>query len=109
MVGGHPYLIRLALYKISQEELTIEKFLKEAPTYTGIYRDYLSRHLEFLENRPKIKTVFQKILKANNPVSFSNNHLEVRQLESMGLIKIKDNKAETRCQLHRKYFGEFLG
>ncbi len=109
MVGGHPYLIRLALYEMSQEELTIEKFLKEAPTDSGIYRNHLSRHLETIERRREIKKVFQDILKANSPVRFPQKNREVRQLEAMGLITIKDNQAETRCQLYRKYFGEFLG
>lgn len=108
MVGGHPYLIRLALYRMSQEELTIEKFLKEAPTDSGIYRDHFSRHLETIDKRSKIKTVFQEILKANEPVSFSDKNREVRQLEAMGLIKIEGNKAKTGCQLYQKYFGEFL-
>jgi len=109
MVGGHPYLIRLALDKISQEELTIKKFLKEAPTDSGIYRYHLSRYLEIMGNRSKIKTVFQEILKANFPVSFPDQNREIRQLEAMGLIRIKGNKAEIRCELYRKYFGEFLG
>ncbi len=109
MVGGHPYLIRLALYKMSQEEMTIEKLLKEAPTDSGIYRDHLSRHLEIMGKRSKIKTVFQEILKANSPVNFSDKNREIRQLEAMGLITIEGNKAQTRCQLYRKYFGEFLG
>ncbi|NEP77470.1 MAG: hypothetical protein F6K39_04355 [Okeania sp. SIO3B3] len=109
MVGGHPYLIRLALYKISQEELTIERFLKEAPTDSGIYRYHLSRHLETMGKRSKIKTVFQEILKANSPVSFPDQNREIRQLEAMGLITIQGNKAETRCELYRQYFGEFLG
>jgi len=109
MVGGHPYLIRLALYKMSQEELTIEKFLKEAPTDSGIYRDHLSRHLETMGKRSKIKTVFQEILKANSPVNFADKNREIRQLEAMGLITIQGNKAEVRCELYRQYFGEFLG
>ncbi|NEP84457.1 MAG: hypothetical protein F6K39_43910, partial [Okeania sp. SIO3B3] len=37
MVGGHPYLIRLGLYKMSQDELTITELLKYAPTESGIY------------------------------------------------------------------------
>ena len=61
-----------------------------------------------INKRPKIKTVFQEILKANDPVSFSDKNREVRQLEAMGLIEIQGNKAKTRCQLYQKYFGEFL-
>ncbi|GGA16261.1 hypothetical protein CYANOKiyG1_30430 [Okeania sp. KiyG1] len=109
IVGGHPYLIRLALYKMSQEELTIENLLKEAPTDSGIYRDHFSRHLETIEKRAKIKAVFQEILKANSPLRLPDKNREVCQLEGMGLITMKGDYAQPRCQLYRQYFQERLG
>jgi AAA-like domain/CHAT domain len=39
MVGGHPFLIRLALYYIASHELELEQLLVEAPTEDGIYSD----------------------------------------------------------------------
>ncbi|NEP38836.1 MAG: hypothetical protein F6K25_26065 [Okeania sp. SIO2G4] len=106
MVGGHPYLIRLALYKMFQDELTIEELLKYAPTETGIYQEHLSRHLETMAEKSKIKVVFQEILKANSPVRLPNKNREVHQLEAMGLITIKGDYAQPRCNLYRQYFHE---
>ncbi len=37
MVGGHPYLVNLALYYLSQGEMTLEVLLETASTPTGIY------------------------------------------------------------------------
>ncbi|MEM1173009.1 MAG: AAA-like domain-containing protein [Cyanobacteria bacterium P01_H01_bin.35] len=104
MVGGHPYLVRLGLYKMVQDELKIKDLLKDAPTESGIYQDHLSMLLEIMENNPKIKPVFCEILKANSPVRLPNKNREVRQLEAMGLIKMKGDLAEPRCQLYKQYF-----
>ncbi|NEN90768.1 MAG: serine/threonine protein kinase, partial [Okeania sp. SIO3H1] len=106
MVGGHPYLIRLALYKMFQDELTIEELLKYAPTESGIYQEHLSRHLETMAEKSNIKAVFQEILKANSPVRLPNKNREVHQLEAMGLITIKGDYAQPRCNLYRQYFQE---
>jgi serine/threonine-protein kinase len=32
MLGGHPFLVRLALYRISCQDITLEQLLKTAPT-----------------------------------------------------------------------------
>ncbi|MGD1804402.1 AAA-like domain-containing protein [Dapis sp. BLCC M126] len=108
IVGGHPYLVRLGLYKMVQDELKIKDLLKDAPTESGIYQDHLSMLLEIMENNPKIKAVFCEILKANSPVRLPNKNREVRQLEAMGLIKIKGDLAEPRCQLYQQYFQDRL-
>lgn len=109
MVGGHPYLVRLGLYKMSEDELTIEELLKYAPTESGIYQEHLSRHLETLVEKPNIKAVFHEVLRVNSPVRLPQKNRELHQLEAMGLITIKGDDAEPRCQLYRRYFQERLG
>ena len=108
IVGGHPYLIRLGLYKMSADELTIEELLKYAATESGIYQQHLSRHLETLSNQKNMKAVFSQILKTNSPLRLPNKNRELHQLEAMGLITIKGDYAEPRCELYRKYFQERL-
>ncbi|NES64054.1 MAG: hypothetical protein F6K24_01720 [Okeania sp. SIO2D1] len=108
MVGGHPYLIRLGLYKMSQDELTIQELLKYAPTETGIYQQHLSRHLETLIEKPHIQAVFHEVLTANSAVRLPQKNRELHQLEAMGLITIQGDDAETRCQLYQQYFQERL-
>jgi len=45
MVGGHPYLVRVALYHIAREEITLQRLLQSAPTEAGFYGEHLRRHL----------------------------------------------------------------
>jgi hypothetical protein len=41
VIDGHPYLLRTALYQIAKGHLTLEQFLKIAPTEEGLFGDYL--------------------------------------------------------------------
>ncbi len=53
MVGGHPYLIRLALYHIAQQDLRLTELLAEIPTDGGIYGEHL-RHLWNLQQHSEL-------------------------------------------------------
>jgi DNA-binding CsgD family transcriptional regulator len=43
LVGGHPYLVRLALYHIARAETSLPQLLADAPTDAGLYSDHLRR------------------------------------------------------------------
>ena len=49
MIDGHPYLLRTALYQIAKGDLTLEQFLKIAPTDEGLFGDFLYHYLLVLE------------------------------------------------------------
>ena len=41
MIDGHPYLLRVAFYHLAKDQVTLENFLKLAPTEEGLYGDHL--------------------------------------------------------------------
>ncbi len=41
MVGGHPYLLRLAMYEIAMGKVTLKNLLQSATTEAGIYNNHL--------------------------------------------------------------------
>ena len=45
MIGGHPYLVRVALYHLAKKEIDLENLLEIAPTEQGFYGDHLRQHL----------------------------------------------------------------
>ena len=108
LVGGHPYLVRLAFYYLAVQEQKIEQILKTATTDTGIYNQHLRRHLETFINNEELATVFKQILHSDKPVKLECKTQQVYQLESMGLIKILDNFVTVRCLLYQKYYQERL-
>jgi len=120
MVGGHPYLVHLALYHLalllqnplsvdrdeSAEELglaELEELLIAAPTNSGIYSDYLRNQSIALQQQPELASAFQQVVDAKNSV-----HLEpfAYQLDSMGLVKLEGNNCSLSCELYRLYFQE---
>ena len=122
MVGGHPYLVHLALYHLailqqqnplsvardeSAEELgrrELEELLIAAPTHSGIYSDYLRNQSIAIQQQPELASAFQQVVEAKNSV-----HLEpfiAYQLDSMGLVKLEGNNCSLSCELYRLYFQE---
>ena len=88
MVGGHPYLVHLALYHLAilqQNRLSVgadepgeelgraelEQLLTAAPTQSGIYSDYLRNQSIAIQQQPELASAFQQVVDAKN-----NIHLE---------------------------------
>lgn len=108
LVGGHPYLIRLALYYLAAEDKKVEQLLKSAITDKGIYGQHLRRHLENLKESKELSTVFKQVLSSNQPVKLEYKTQQIYQLEVMGLINVTNNLVTPRCHLYREYYRERL-
>jgi hypothetical protein len=103
MVGGHPYLVRWALYHLACQDLTLEKLLQDAPTDAGIYEGHLRRHSGTLKN-PEIAAALKQVVTTSEPVRLET--MQAYKLYSMGLIKRIGDRVTPRCQLYQQYFRE---
>ncbi|MFB2836278.1 AAA-like domain-containing protein [Floridanema evergladense] len=106
LVGGHPYLIRLALYRIAQKEITLEKLLETAPTEAGLYNDHLRRHLWSLQQHPELADAFAQVVTADTPIELES--VPAFKLHSMGLVKFQGNQVIPRFNLYKFYFRDRL-
>lgn len=106
MVGGHPHLVRRAMYKASQESLFLKKILQDAPTYAGIYSKHLCYYWEILNQQKNLFEAFTKVVKSPKSIVLSPE--ETRDLESLGLIKKEGNRVHLRYKLYHEFFREFL-
>ena len=106
LIGGHPYLIRLALYQIKTANLTIEQFIRESFQETGIYGDLLRRLLNMLKQSPELISAFTRVVRSNVPVEL--NPLNTYHLHSIGLVRQQDNLVFPRCKLYQIYFNRVL-
>jgi AAA-like domain/TIR domain len=107
MVGGHPYLVRLALYHLAKGDFSLDEFLKTAPTESGLYRDHLHRHLWNLDRYPELAEAMEDVVAASTPI-----RLDTKlgfKLYSMGLVNLEGNRVKPSCQLYRQYFRNCLG
>ena len=106
LVGGHPYLIRLAMYQIKSAHLTIEQFIREALSETGIYSNLLRRLLNIIKQSPKLISAFTKVVRSDVPIELDS--LYIYQLHSIGLVHQQDNLVFPRCKLYQIYFDRVL-
>lgn len=106
LVGGHPFLVRLAMYKVSCREFTLEKLLQNAVTEAGIYSNHLRGYLEVLQKFPKFAEALKTVVNSQNPVELDS--MLIYKLHSMGLVKRQDNHVIPRCNLYRDYFQRVL-
>lgn len=107
MVGGHPYLVRLALYHIARQEMTLAELLETAPTDAGLYSDHLRRHLWNLHQHLELAGALKKVVEVDIPVQLES--MQAFKLHSMGLVQLQGNLVIPRCNLYRKYFQIRLG
>jgi hypothetical protein len=103
MVGGHPYLVRLALYHLCQNSVTLDLLLQEAPTIGGIYKDYLRSFWVTLQEEPELAIALKQVVKSERGVEL--DPIVASKLVSMGLIHIDNNRCTLSCELYRLYFG----
>lgn len=106
MVGGHPLLIRRALYHLQCQDTTLKELLQNAPTQTGIYGDYLRRHFNYLQQHPPLASAMKTVLNALTPISLEP--ILAYKLQGLGLVRLEGNNCTPSCSLYRLYFRDLL-
>ncbi len=105
MVDGHPYLVRLGLYQIARQRLTLEKFLQLAPTEEGLYGNHLRRHLLNIQEAG-LEKITSEVMHAKEPILIDSS--DAFKLKSLGIVRRQGNKIEVLCDLYRLYFQNRL-
>lgn len=109
MVGGHPYLVRLALYRLVGKgglEGNLRQLLQQAATEAGIYHEYLRHYVLALREEPRLRAAFYEVVLSKEPI-----RLEPElgyKLKSMGLVNLEGDRYTPMCELYRLYFREQL-
>ncbi|HLO52119.1 MAG TPA: AAA-like domain-containing protein, partial [Kamptonema sp.] len=102
LVGGNPYLLRVAMYHIRRRDITFEQLLKTAATEGGIYSDHLRRQWRHLQECPELAAAFELVIASDVPVELDSK-LGFK-LQSMGLIILWGGEVTASCDLYRQYF-----
>lgn len=106
LIGGHPYLLQLAFYHLQRGDFPLTTLLQTAPTQAGIYRDHLRRLWQLLQNYPELQAAFGQVIQAPNAAVL--NPAIAYQLESVGLVKLKGDRATVSYELYHRYFLHHL-
>ena len=104
LVGGHPYLIKLALYLLAKREYSFDKLVKEAPKDNGPFGDHLkSKHWNLTYNPDNIR-VMREIMQTG----CSNETLICDKLKAAGLVKGSTPDVDITSEIYKKYFKRNL-
>ncbi|MFN9530711.1 MAG: AAA-like domain-containing protein, partial [Cyanobacteriota bacterium] len=105
LVGGHPYLVRKALYELANG-LPFATFLREAPTEGGVYGDHLRGILKAVEDHPELAEALRQVVNSAEPVKLRSE--QAFKLESLGVLVPEGNLVRPRCRLYATYLADRL-
>ncbi len=106
LLGGHPYMVRLILFYLSQRIVDWQEFIETAATDAGIYANHLHRHLEYLKKHPKLTGAYQRVVATDDLVELDQT--SAFKLNSMGLVVLQGNTVTNSCDLYKYYFRDQL-
>ena len=104
LVGGHPLLVRKALYALAQG-LPLAEFMRTASTEAGIYSDHLPGLLKAVQDA-NLSEALTTVMTADTPVMLRSE--QAFKLDSLGLVVPINNQVKPRCLLYRQYFLDRL-
>ncbi len=107
LTNGHPYLVQVALHYLSSETITLDELLETASEEDGIYIDHLHRQLWNLRQYPDLVRALTWVVMSQTPVELEPK--QAFRLQSMGLVRVQNQKVMPYCGLYRQYFSDRLG
>jgi len=102
LVGGHPYLVRQALFTLAAENITLPRLIEHASEPDGAFGRHLRYYRYHLERNPILLEVLLQIYQGRS--AFDQNAAD--RLSAVGLIKKEKNKWLPRCGLYAEFFLE---
>ncbi len=100
LVGGHPFLIRLALYHIASGNITLNQILENVTNPKSIYAEHLRRQSLILTQQPELAAAMKDIVNNNNTELSTVTKFK---LQSIGLVKLQGDNVFPRCNLYRQF------
>ncbi|MGF1485595.1 MAG: AAA-like domain-containing protein [Prochloraceae cyanobacterium] len=106
LLGGHPYLIRLACEYLDIEGIALAELVAISATESGPFGNHLRRHLWNVQQYPDLVDALAEVVNSPAPVQLKSNF--GFKLQSMGLVKLEGDLYSPRCDLYRQYFSVHL-
>ncbi len=106
VVNGHPYLVRLAFYYLLTNQISLDELETLSGSVLYVYQDYLKALLFILQRNPLLLDPLREILLGRKPLDIDS--AIAYQLESLGLIEFRENRATISCRLYQYYFEQKL-
>ena len=105
LLGGHPYLLEVALTKITRDRISLTEFLLNAHK-SGAYNDYLWQCWLSIRQNSQLLEVLSKLLDNKSAKLNELDSALVFELYHLGLVKLDRSNVTIRCKLYYLYFQE---
>ncbi|PSB55125.1 AAA-like domain-containing protein, partial [Chamaesiphon polymorphus] len=103
VIGGHPFLVRLAMFEIASNNIDLSTLLTTATNREGIfYRHHLARIETTLNSQPDLLAAMTSVIRSPEGTNLAPSLKG--KLEGLGLIKLQGEVIVPRCELYRQYF-----
>jgi hypothetical protein len=104
LLNGHPFLTRLALYKLVTEDLLWAELKQNAPADYGPFGDHLRHQYWIIHDKPELKNAMRDIILTQ----CCPDEKSLFRLLQAGLIKGSGDMFTCRCDLYKLYFQDKL-
>lgn len=118
MIGGNPHLLKLMFLNLSMKIETLDELIDKAPTYSGIYEDFLRQKFVIFskskkdekENKQseKLKREFNKVIQSSENNLGKTDCEEINKLYDLGFIIPNNNYFRVKYKLYSLYFKNYL-
>jgi hypothetical protein len=102
LFGGHPYLMRKALYTIVADRWKLTDLFARATDEQGPFGDHLRRQHWLLRNDKILRENLEQVIKKNQ----CDDEIALFRLLRAGLIKGRGEVFYCRCELYKRYFED---
>lgn len=105
LVGGHPYLVRQALYALAAGPMSVMDLVSVATDDNGPFGDHLRRHLWVLRDNSHLRKALRQVISGRG----CEDEDVFQRLRAAGLIEGESRAlAKTRCDLYALYMRKHL-
>lgn len=106
LIGGHPALVRMALYHLCVYGLSLPQLVQGAIATGGIFRPHLWRHWVTMQQHPDLLAALRAVVLADPDQRVLIDPLQAYRLESRGLLCYEGDSVQSRCRLYYHYFRQ---
>lgn len=105
LVGGHPYLVRQALFSLTHFGLSLQQLNKIATDGGGPFDDHLKRYIWILQKNDDLKRTLLDVLEKGE----CENELDFQRITAAGLVTGETrHSVQLRCRIYEEYFKKHL-
>jgi hypothetical protein len=105
LVGGHPYLVRLALYGVAAKQYEAAELFAKATDDNGPFGEHLQYLMQQLSDQPELLAGLKQIIRQQSSADDDVYY----HLHAMGLVVRRDKYVVVpRCKLYGEYFREVI-